>query len=145
MLGFVRACNCVISSFKAKTRKKAKKNTNTFSSLCCSTVTGQPDDKKCESGKVCVKLNADCIDCDFNESCVYGRESTVMCRPKQGVVCLVSLEMRSDQLYLHFDFAEVMYAGCRALKSLKDLSCASIVTSRTSRTRLAPTKQVVEW
>lgn len=41
----------------------------------------------CPSGVECSKLGGECIDCEFNTSCVYGDDITVTCRRKEGVVC----------------------------------------------------------
>ena len=45
--------------------------------------------KYCPSNVDCQKLSGDCIECDFNESCSYGKNLSVMCRPKDLVICLV--------------------------------------------------------
>ncbi|KAK8777109.1 hypothetical protein V5799_029548 [Amblyomma americanum] len=42
----------------------------------------------CPSDVPCNRLNAECLTCDFNYTCVYGEELTVMCRPKQGRKCI---------------------------------------------------------
>ena len=43
-----------------------------------------PDNAKCED------LEAECLECNLNENCTYGKEYNVTCRPKAGIRCLVS-------------------------------------------------------
>lgn len=35
----------------------------------------------------CSDLDAECIDCNFNETCIYGSNVTVLCQKKPEVVC----------------------------------------------------------
>jgi len=42
----------------------------------------------CPSGVICAKLGGECIDCEFNKSCVYGAEVNVTCRAKNGLHCI---------------------------------------------------------
>ena len=37
----------------------------------------------------CTDLPGDCLDCSFNESCVYGQMDNVTCRPLDHVMCEV--------------------------------------------------------
>lgn len=41
----------------------------------------------CPENVKCSMLNAECIDCDFNDSCQYGSKQKAMCRPKVNVTC----------------------------------------------------------
>lgn len=41
----------------------------------------------CLADVPCEKLNAECLVCQFNSSCVYGEEVTVTCEPRTGVKC----------------------------------------------------------
>ena len=55
-----------------------------------STETSWPDYVKlCPSNAACERLGADCIQCDFNTSCHYGRNLSVVCRARPLVVCTV--------------------------------------------------------
>jgi len=40
----------------------------------------------------CTDLDAECIDCQFNEKCAYGKNVTISCTAKNGVVCKVTEE-----------------------------------------------------
>ncbi|XP_033634639.1 TM2 domain-containing protein 3-like [Asterias rubens] len=42
----------------------------------------------CPSRVDCFKLSGDCLDCELNSSCVYGREYNVTCRPKPDLDCV---------------------------------------------------------
>ena len=44
----------------------------------------------CPENVECALLGGECIDCDFNTSCQYGRKQKVKCSPKVNVTCLVS-------------------------------------------------------
>lgn len=46
--------------------------------------------KFCPTNIACDRLGPECIDCDFNETCFYGRNTSVICRPKDMIVCLGS-------------------------------------------------------
>lgn len=46
--------------------------------------------KFCPSNVACDRLSAECINCDFNETCVYGKNTSVVCRAKDMISCLVS-------------------------------------------------------
>uniref|UniRef100_T1J3U4 TM2 domain-containing protein n=1 Tax=Strigamia maritima TaxID=126957 RepID=T1J3U4_STRMM len=41
----------------------------------------------CPSAVECRLLGGECINCNFNKSCVYGSEITVVCQPKRGIIC----------------------------------------------------------
>ncbi|KAM7286160.1 hypothetical protein ISCGN_033044 [Ixodes scapularis] len=41
----------------------------------------------CLDGFPCQQLSAECLACQFNYSCVYGEEVTVLCEPRAGVKC----------------------------------------------------------
>ncbi|XP_070542031.1 TM2 domain-containing protein 3-like [Ptychodera flava] len=43
--------------------------------------------EKCPSLTECSVLGGDCIDCNFTMSCIYGKDTTVMCTPKPGIEC----------------------------------------------------------
>lgn len=45
--------------------------------------------KFCPTNIACDRLGPECIDCDFNETCFYGRNTSVTCQPKDMIVCLV--------------------------------------------------------
>ncbi len=51
----------------------------------------------CESNLECNKLPQICVDCNFNQSCVYGDDITVNCTVKPQVSCLVSWIISSSQ------------------------------------------------
>ena len=39
----------------------------------------------------CEELDAECLNCSLNDSCLYGKEYNVTCRPiSESIVCLVS-------------------------------------------------------
>jgi hypothetical protein len=44
----------------------------------------------CPSNIACDRLGADCINCDFNTSCHYGRNVSVVCHAKQLINCTVN-------------------------------------------------------
>ncbi|XP_065309261.2 TM2 domain-containing protein 3 [Dermacentor albipictus] len=44
--------------------------------------------ESCPSDAPCNRLNAECLTCKFNYSCVYGDEVAVMCQPKSGIKCI---------------------------------------------------------
>ena len=44
----------------------------------------------CPVDVACQDLPGHCIDCDFNETCVYGNMTEVTCMPKEGIQCIVS-------------------------------------------------------
>ena len=44
----------------------------------------------CPSNIECHKLGGDCINCDFDELCAYGKNVTVQCQPKPNINCTVS-------------------------------------------------------
>ncbi|XP_075536181.1 TM2 domain-containing protein 3 almondex isoform X3 [Dermacentor variabilis] len=44
--------------------------------------------ESCPSDAPCNRLNAECLTCKFNYSCVYGEEVAVMCQPKSGIKCI---------------------------------------------------------
>jgi len=43
----------------------------------------------CPSRVHCDKLGADCIDCEFNSTCRYGANVSIVCHVKPQIVCLV--------------------------------------------------------
>lgn len=45
----------------------------------------------CPTDSQCNKLIGDCINCDFNNNCIFGKPTNVTCRPKTGVECTVSI------------------------------------------------------
>ena len=45
--------------------------------------------RHCPSEVLCSKLGGECIDCSFDDSCYYGRNTSVVCRPKSTLVCQV--------------------------------------------------------
>lgn len=47
-----------------------------------------PGHESCPSDVPCSRLNAECLTCKFNYSCVYGEEVAVMCQPKHGIKCV---------------------------------------------------------
>jgi len=55
-----------------------------------STVATDKNDvlRYCPSGLPCDQLSYDCIQCDFNNTCVYGRNTSVSCQPKPQVDCV---------------------------------------------------------
>ena len=48
------------------------------------------DSAPCPANGFCEKLPGHCLDCNFDESCVYGGMSDVNCTPYEGVECMVS-------------------------------------------------------
>lgn len=53
-----------------------------------SLVTKMDELDLCESKVKCNELAADCLDCDFNNSCIYGEKTEIQCRPRKYVTCL---------------------------------------------------------
>ena len=58
----------------------------------------------CPSRVDCFKLSGDCLDCELNSSCVYGREYNVTCRPKPDLDCVVSTLVRLFGLHCMNNF-----------------------------------------
>ncbi|KAB7498989.1 TM2 domain-containing protein almondex [Armadillidium nasatum] len=46
------------------------------------------DISSCPSGVECSKLGGDCLNCEFNCSCIYGQTVNVTCTPKDDVYCI---------------------------------------------------------
>ncbi|XP_059157058.1 TM2 domain-containing protein 3-like [Physella acuta] len=44
-------------------------------------------DEECPDNLECNRLGGDCINCTFNESCIYGTKQKAICTPKQFVNC----------------------------------------------------------
>uniref|UniRef100_A0A8C5M4V8 TM2 domain-containing protein 3 n=1 Tax=Leptobrachium leishanense TaxID=445787 RepID=A0A8C5M4V8_9ANUR len=49
---------------------------------------------KCPSNGLCSKLPADCMTCDPNKSCVYGKPVSFECKAKDQVFCVDDLHQR---------------------------------------------------
>ncbi|XP_028298928.1 TM2 domain-containing protein 3 isoform X2 [Gouania willdenowi] len=43
---------------------------------------------KCPSGGLCHRLPADCIQCNYQHNCTYGKAASFTCKPKKGVHCI---------------------------------------------------------
>ncbi|XP_029354294.1 TM2 domain-containing protein 3 [Echeneis naucrates] len=43
---------------------------------------------KCPSGGLCNRLPADCIQCNYQFNCTYGKPAAFTCEPKRGVHCI---------------------------------------------------------
>ncbi|KAJ0001981.1 hypothetical protein NQD34_001777 [Periophthalmus magnuspinnatus] len=43
---------------------------------------------KCPSGGLCSQLPADCINCNYQHNCTYGKPASFQCKPKKGVHCI---------------------------------------------------------
>ncbi|XP_047494910.1 TM2 domain-containing protein almondex-like [Penaeus chinensis] len=52
----------------------------------------------CSVDLPCDKLSKECLQCDFNCTCVYGQEVSVTCRPKPGSFCWESKEITVQML-----------------------------------------------
>lgn len=46
-------------------------------------------EKSCPSNSICSELPANCFDCDYNYTCVYGVNTSVTCTIKDEVKCQV--------------------------------------------------------
>ncbi|XP_016332608.1 TM2 domain-containing protein 3 isoform X2 [Sinocyclocheilus anshuiensis] len=57
--------------------------------LTSSSAVTDNDLSKCPSGGLCSRLPADCIICAFHHNCSYGRPTSITCRAKAGVQCVV--------------------------------------------------------
>ena len=47
---------------------------------------------ECPRDVACSELPPRCLNCSYSESCIYGENTTVMCRPLKGVQCEVNYE-----------------------------------------------------
>ncbi len=54
----------------------------------------------CPSGVACNKLGGDCISCDINASCHYGRNVSVVCSAKPLVVCSVNFSFKWASIFI---------------------------------------------
>lgn len=54
--------------------------------------TGQTDlsDLECPDGVPCSDLGASCVQCEFNYSCIYGKDVEVQCKAISSIKCTVS-------------------------------------------------------
>ncbi|KAF6726265.1 TM2 domain-containing protein 3 [Oryzias melastigma] len=43
---------------------------------------------KCPSGGLCSRLPADCIECNYQHNCTYGKPASFSCKPRKGVHCI---------------------------------------------------------
>ncbi|XP_017284156.1 TM2 domain-containing protein 3 [Kryptolebias marmoratus] len=43
---------------------------------------------KCPSRGLCSRLPADCIQCNYQHNCTYGKPASFTCKPKKGVHCI---------------------------------------------------------
>ncbi|KAG9489455.1 hypothetical protein GDO78_005428 [Eleutherodactylus coqui] len=57
---------------------------------------------KCPSNGLCSKLPADCMTCNTNYSCIYGKLVTFDCKAKPQVMCVVSADKHSDSKMFSF-------------------------------------------
>ena len=48
-----------------------------------------PDVSSCPRDIACEMLPARCVNCSYSDTCTYGEDTTVMCKPLEGVQCEV--------------------------------------------------------
>ncbi|XP_069985907.1 TM2 domain-containing protein almondex-like [Penaeus vannamei] len=75
----------------------------TIPSVTTSTPENCTDNSKksshdCFVDSPCDKLSKECLQCDFNCTCVYGQEVSVTCRPKPGSFCWENKEITLKML-----------------------------------------------
>ncbi|XP_013881560.1 TM2 domain-containing protein 3 [Austrofundulus limnaeus] len=48
----------------------------------------EEDVSECPSGGLCSRLPADCIQCNYQHNCTYGKPASFTCKPNKGVHCI---------------------------------------------------------
>lgn len=82
---------------------------------------------KCPLNTECKNLPVQCLECELNETCVYGREMTTMCRTKPQVKCQGAKEFQQKYLCRycyqteHWEHTCELKATCESVASPRDI------------------------
>lgn len=71
-------------------------------SIGSTTVPSPSTPYRCPDGAHCHTLGPECLDCQFNYHCLYGKDTSVNCTVKEGVRCIVSYS--STIIYVRFNY-----------------------------------------
>ncbi|XP_071480156.1 TM2 domain-containing protein 3-like [Diadema antillarum] len=77
----------------------------------------------CPSGLGCDKLAAECLNCSFDESCVYGRVYNTTCMPKQGLDCIGSLPIEKSYQCRYCYQTETWQQSCTPANNCQVYAC----------------------
>lgn len=71
-------------------------STLTSTSVGSTTIPSPSTPYRCPDGAHCHNLGPECLDCQFNYHCLYGKVTSVNCTVKEGVRCIGSRDQTKD-------------------------------------------------
>lgn len=71
-------------------------STLTSTSVGSTTIPSPSTPYRCPDGAHCHNLGPECLDCQFNYHCLYGKDTSVNCTVKEGVRCIGSRDQTKD-------------------------------------------------
>lgn len=69
-----------------------------------------PDVSQCPRDVPCAELPPRCLSCNYSESCTYGKDTTVMCAPLEGVECEVNFVSKLCRVHV-CELSPILIAG----------------------------------
>ena len=84
------AIQVTVTSSQSVTILSSISATKTTASRNISSGDTDLSDLQCPDGAPCSDLGASCIQCEFNYSCIYGKDVEVQCKAISSIKCTVS-------------------------------------------------------